>query len=279
MAKHITISSKGFPGTNKTWRFMQEAFREPLEALARNAGHKTIVSGLMLSGDVYTDGFICYNGEILPFTGGAPSESVTIVEEVEQVTYNVDVNNDGQLDILPAYVTRYARFGTGGETVFPFTDLTRLKTLQELSAFALPAGMVIDAQYVHTDNNFTDALVQLLESIVSNVQADWNATAGLSKILNKPSNIVTALKDNNIYIGDVSGVVDIPISFNTPVTVAYKVWVSFEANSPGDSAGTATLLYSIKERNSNGFVITLRENGNNTQGLRLFWTVVPQYIS
>jgi len=53
------------------------------------------------------------------------------------------------------------------------------------------ADTVIDADYTHTDNNYTDADAAKLAGIEAgaevNVNADWNATSGDAQILNKPS--------------------------------------------------------------------------------------------
>lgn len=53
------------------------------------------------------------------------------------------------------------------------------------------ANTVIDASYVHTDNNYTTAekskLAGIAEGAEVNVNADWNATSGDAQILNKPS--------------------------------------------------------------------------------------------
>lgn len=195
MGKHLMISSTGFPGTNKTWRFVQDAFKEPLNALAIFCGDKVIVSGMEITANSVANGFITYNGEIIPFVGGDLESTVSIFEVIENVAYNVDTDSDGNLDLLPGYKTRYAQCGNGGNIgSFPFSDLTRLKTAKELSAFSLPAGIVIDTNYVHTDNNFTLALLNHLNSIEQgaevNVQADWAMTTQSSDayIKNKPFN-------------------------------------------------------------------------------------------
>ena len=66
-----------------------------------------------------------------------------------------------------------------------------MKTIKELSSFTLPAGIVIDPNYVHTDVNFTLALLNKLNGIEAgaevNVQADWNVvnTASDAFIKNK----------------------------------------------------------------------------------------------
>jgi hypothetical protein len=58
-----------------------------------------------------------------------------------------------------------------------------------------PSNIVTDANYVHTDENFTSAEKTKLGGIESgaqvNVNADWNAAAGTAgAILNKPANLV-----------------------------------------------------------------------------------------
>ncbi|QYS86299.1 hypothetical protein JJC03_15440 [Flavobacterium oreochromis] len=143
-------------------RFIQDAFREPLGALAQLAGDKTIITGVVNTAGVVSNGFITYNGEIIPFQGGNYASTVTIVEAFENVNYNTDANDDTVLDSLPAYRTIYAMCGTGGIDIFNFSELAPLKTIKELSAFSLPAGIVIDPNYVHTDNNFTLSLLNKL---------------------------------------------------------------------------------------------------------------------
>ena len=53
------------------------------------------------------------------------------------------------------------------------------------------SNFVVDASYIHTDNNFTTTLKTKLDGIATgaevNVNADWNATSGDAQILNKPT--------------------------------------------------------------------------------------------
>jgi hypothetical protein len=55
------------------------------------------------------------------------------------------------------------------------------------------ANTVVDASYVHTDNNYTTTekskLAGVAEGAEVNVNADWNATSGDAQILNKPTTI------------------------------------------------------------------------------------------
>ena len=193
LGNKLIVSATGFPGTNKTLRFIQDAFREPLGALAQLAGNKTIITGVVVDNTnpanvVVSNGFISYNGEIIPFVGGSYANTVTIIEAFENVNYNTDANDDTVLDSLPAYRTIYAKCGTGGIDIFNFSELAPLKTIKELSSFTLPAGIVIDPNYLA----FTVSMLNHLNSIEFgaevNVQADWNITAPSSDafIKNKP---------------------------------------------------------------------------------------------
>lgn len=180
-SKRLIVSATGFPATTETWRFIQQAWREPLEALAKMAGEDVIVSGCYnLEGAVVSPGYICVNGVIYPFQGGTPQEYISKHTTTVSATYDVDMNNDGQQDLLPQYETAIYQFGTEGTNVIPFNSLTRLKTIKELSSFELPDGVVVDPNYTPT--------AELIE-MLSNVQADWNVNNPQSDayIKNKPT--------------------------------------------------------------------------------------------
>jgi len=275
--KRINIAASGFPGTNKTWRFIQEAFAEPLGALAQLAGNFTIVSGVVHeivaspSGGViyYSDGFVSINGEILPFVGGTHQAQCTIIETVENATYDADINNDGILDNLPTYITRYVTFGSGGVSTFNFAQLKRLKTIDELSAFSLPAGIVIGPNY----NQFTNELLHKLNNIEFgaqvNVKPNWNAPAGApNEILNKPRFTRTLWKgwaefhdvnENTIYTVNF---------FQNVGTIDYFPLISFETMGTTDQQrkDAATIFHAWYGRTPTGFLLRLGERGHINQG-------------
>lgn len=66
------------------------------------------------------------------------------------------------------------------------------------------SNYVIDANYVHTDNNYTTAEKDKLSGIAAgaevNVNADWNATSGDAQILNKPTRLSAFLNDEGYLI-------------------------------------------------------------------------------
>ena len=67
-------------------------------------------------------------------------------------------------------------------------------------------GFVVDANYVHTDNNYTDEEKEKLsgieENAQKNVQSDWNAESGDAFIKNKPDipTKVSELKNDSHFI-------------------------------------------------------------------------------
>lgn len=112
----------GFPMTQYTLDFMQSSYREALAGLSKLVGNGVIVSGMEEVGNNVADGWISYNGELVPFMGG-PKQTTWIVEELsesrlfaDQVTRNV-------------YFTRRARFGSGGNA---YSSLQRIETLVSL---------------------------------------------------------------------------------------------------------------------------------------------------
>ncbi|GLB51694.1 hypothetical protein NBRC110019_07330 [Neptunitalea chrysea] len=186
--KQLIISATGFPATNETWRFIQQAWREPLEAIAKESGDKTILTGLVNDGNgTYSKGYVSYNGEILLFESGAYQDQVTLIDTEVTAAYDADLDEDSNQDVLPVYKTRYLRFGTGGVETFPFSDLIRLKTLKELTAFASQQFVPTEG-YIALTQAMVNFIATLEEGAEVNVKSDWNNTSPQSDayIQNKP---------------------------------------------------------------------------------------------
>lgn len=86
--------------------------------------------------------------------------------------------------------------GTTGKSAYQSyldttTDNPPLTEQQWSASFTPDPNTVIDANYVHTDNNYTTTEKNKLAGIAAgaevNVNADWNATSGDAQILNKPT--------------------------------------------------------------------------------------------
>ncbi|HUH26317.1 MAG TPA: hypothetical protein VLY87_06795 [Flavobacterium sp.] len=268
--KRLIVSATGFPGTTETWRFIQDAWREPLKALALLAGNKVIVTGMKQIGGACSDGFIAYEGAIFPFEGGAIGTTVTLIKDVQSSTYDVDLDNDGQQDVLPQYETQYFRFGTGGEVTFPFADLKPLKTILELSTYTLPDGVVVDPNY----KAFTQAWIDKL----TNVQADWNQTnpANDSFIKNKPA-VFKPLRIGSTLLGDFPNATDEKRTINFPTvgTSNYMVLGSFvKVGSAAIWSENNDVIWSIGAKTSTSFELLGREVAPHQQNLRFEYVLI-----
>jgi hypothetical protein len=274
--RRLIVSGTGLPVTNATWRFIQDAWYEPLRALALMAGDKTILSGVVVTGQNVSDGFVTVNGEILPFVGGQLQTNCSIVEVVESAPYDADANNDNQLDILPIYRTRTVVFGTGGQTPFPFADLTPLKTISELSGYL----------------EFTQAMLNKLNGIeagaqvnVPQVQADWTVVnpASLAFIKNKP-NFAQILHQGISYIGDIIGADQLKFIYFPDVgTTNYQVFITVESLSNSNTQAGVTLpgwnwdndfSFVVVNKGSDNFQLGFREYSSNIQDLQVSYIIV-----
>lgn len=275
--KRLIVSASGFPGTTETWRFIQKAWREPLEALAYLSGDKVIVSGMITAGNAVSNGFISFEGAIYPFEGGNMQSTITLVKEVVESTYDVDLDNDGQQDSLPQYENAYFRFGSGGANTFLYSNLTRLKTIKELSEFSLPSGVVIDPNYI--------PLTQALITTLSNVQSDWNVTNNQSDafIKNKPS-LFKPLRVGSSLLGDFPNSLydeKRTISFPSIGTSDYIILGSFVSvrNNTTDWELDNNIIWSVGKKNSTSFEIYGAETTGTTQNVRFDYMLISSGIS
>lgn len=124
MNKRIDLSNLGgFPLEEDTLDFMQQSYRSAFAAIAQLCGSKTILYGVEVIAGNVTNGWISYNGELIPFIGGAVATDVVIIETpaVTQATFE-----DGS--IRDVYFTKIATIGITGD--FPFADLVPLLSFQ-----------------------------------------------------------------------------------------------------------------------------------------------------
>jgi hypothetical protein len=277
-SRHLRVSATGFPGTNQTWRFIQDAWREPLNALALLAGDKTVVTGCIVAGGSMGNGYIVLNGEILPFQAGAIGENITMIKDIINVDYDVDIDSDGNLDNLPAYESRYLRFGSDGENTFPYSELKRLQTIQQLSDYQLPDYLTAPI-YVA----FTTALLNKLNGIEAgaqvNVQSNWNVTNPLSMafIVGKP-NIINVLGQGNYFIGDISsGTYTVPIELSE-ATNEYDVFPTFVTTAANSHNSATFHHWAIHSKTTTSFKIHINEIGAYAQSIDMSYLIVKKTI-
>jgi hypothetical protein len=234
----LIVSGSGFPATNKTWRFISDAYSEPLSALATLAGEKTIISGVVTNvNNFVSNGYIVYQGEIIPFVGGNSNNNVSIIEEIENVNYNTDSNNNSVLDSQPAYRTKYATLGQIGSIVFAFSSLKRLKKLVDLTDFELPVNLVLDNHYPPYNVNNMSFEMRLLQ--VERKLEVFQPNGGMI-LWNKPANAIPAGWQEVVdWRGRIPAGMDISHDVDPDTGVAYSLNSEFAPlNNEFDITGT-----------------------------------------
>ncbi len=169
-----------------TLRKMQESTFETLKAFIAFAQipetGNFIIAGCTIVGANITDGYLYIDGELCKFTETAGDLTSKIKKNV---------------------VIQALGFKNGNnENVFRFTNAVIDASGTTLSAFTR-VSPVFDANYVHTDNNYSYGAATKLAGIQAgaqvNVQADWNASVGSpAQILNKPT-----IEDTILFTGTV----------------------------------------------------------------------------
>lgn len=168
----IKTSPRGFPFDELTLKELQEQTQPFLAALGSLVPDNSRVSGvehyIKTTGfsfvPYYTDGFIRWNGELLPFKGGTADSEFSILEEIQDRTFNVGTEADPLLEDHPAYVRRWAQIGNieGAESVHLISNLQRVPrflpylhqgtlyigtTVPTLATFSKKIGTVITVQF------------------------------------------------------------------------------------------------------------------------------------
>ena len=120
--KTIDFSKNGgLPLSQDRLAYMQTAYTEAVQALAKLAGDKTITSGCIVTGSNISDGWIVYNGELIRFVGGNLAANVAISTTGTGLVFKNGINNT----VLNEKTASCALIGT-----FPYSDLVRLPDLK-----------------------------------------------------------------------------------------------------------------------------------------------------
>lgn len=112
----------GFPLDQQALEFMQASYKDIATGLSTLTGGNVILSGCVVTGGAVTTGWIVWNGELLPFMGGAATGYFKITEMATSVRF--EDTQERQV-----YFTRYAECSSTGEN---FARLTRLNSLLEI---------------------------------------------------------------------------------------------------------------------------------------------------
>lgn len=128
MNQSIFTTAGGFPLKGERLQELQEAYAV-FNALGFIIGNNSILDGCVSSGGNTSDGYVFYNGEVLPFKGGPSMSTVILVtENVNREFKNGNVN--------PVYQKRHMAFGAGAGSVAwaNFKRGTATRTIADLLA-------------------------------------------------------------------------------------------------------------------------------------------------
>lgn len=98
---------------------MQEAYKGVQSALAGLMGNKAIISGVQLINGTVSDGWVSYNGEVLPFVGGSLAAYVDVQETITPIPFGDNTSKPVLKERKLVLVT----IATG--SAFLFSDLVR----------------------------------------------------------------------------------------------------------------------------------------------------------
>lgn len=245
-----------------TLRKMQEAYFQILKVFVSfcnipDTGNY-IIAGCTISGANITAGYVYIDGDLCRFEQTAGDVTTKIKKSV--VTENLAFKN-----------------GTN-QPVFRYTSAVVHATEGAALSDFIRVSPVFDANYVHTDNNFTAALLDKLNGIEDgaekNVQADFHTTNPLldSYIKNKPD-FLTPLKKGFSVLGEIPGQVTVTISFPDVGTSNYMVLWSLVSLGGPDNDNDITAV--VANKTSNSFDFFVEEFTTNTQSLKLEYILFP----
>lgn len=222
-----------------------------------------IISGCRVVGPNITDGYLYIDGELCFFTQSPGTLSTKIKKNV---------------------VTQTLGFKNGvNESVFRYTNAVTDATLGAMLSDFVRVSPVFDANYIHTDNNFSDLDLAHLDSIEPgaevNVQADWNTVSPLSDsyIKNKPI-ILPVLKFDKFTLGDFPNTSystgTRTITFPDIGTSNYMVLATMHSLNPSGLAGNDTLAFATRGYTSTSFDVVAREFESGAKNLQFNYLII-----
>lgn len=118
-----------------------------------------------------------------------------------------------------------------------------------------PDGLVIDTNYVHTDNNFTNDDNTKLQGIEAgaevNVNANWDATSGDAQILNKPTKLSQFTNDSGFVTNAVDNLTNYYLKTETysqeevNTLIGQVATISIQVVDALPTTGEANVIYLV----------------------------------
>lgn len=172
----IKTTPRGFPFDELALAEIQEQTVPPINAIAQLIPDNSIVWGCQISNALnISNGFIIWDGELMPFVGGQLASQFSIINEVVTRAFNIGTDQDPQLEDHPAYIKRYAKLGAveGAESLHSMSGLrpaprflTYLKKGRRFCGTVVPQSIVIGEQQVGTVINIAFDSIRISNYLV-----------------------------------------------------------------------------------------------------------------
>lgn len=267
----------GFPLTQDALDFMQQAYQEAIAGLAKLAGDAVIVSGMTDNGSAVTDGWILYNGELLPFAGGNKQTYFIITDTTGTETFEDD-------SVKTVYHTRQAKFGSGSGQI-AYSSLTRLdsiKALQSgLNGLSTSLDNLSNALTAHKNDVANPHAVTKSQVGLSNIpnaisdsySFDNSNTLATSKAVNDAFKSQKVIKAGSQYLGDIpSSDTTFTINHNAGITGSYVAICTLRSSGTGSVDND--VIFVTSDLTSNSFKIVTHELVTHTQALYLDYVLI-----
>ena len=250
--KHIAdLAVGGFITDNYHHEWIEAMIKQRDASILALAGDNAIVSGVEISGSTATAGVVVYNGKIYTFLSG------TVQTEVTTKRVATDRPNASGIPAA-AYYEDIIEFGDDGLETFNFSELTRIKNLQELA----------------TDENLV------------NVVPTWASITGKPSFLTKKmfgTIILGDVPDASVsHSGDIStsSIIEtdgndqhLRITFPTVGTSSYIPNVAIDSKS-ADFDNDNDVIWSIKSRTATTLDILLRDVSGAVQNINIIVQII-----
>ncbi|GEP52388.1 hypothetical protein FNO01nite_30600 [Flavobacterium noncentrifugens] len=252
----------GYRLKQMTFKKMQSAYFEILRTMA---GHlnisdvgKYIISGCKIVAGNITPGMMYIDGELCPFAGINGNTDPKVKKDV--VLESIAFQNGSNPNV---FRTTSAIVAVDGVLLSTFTRVPAVVALSWENLQDIPSDLVHDANYVHTDFNFSQALKDKLNGIQANAQVNVlsNWTAALNEagfILNKPD-LPKVLRNSFFVIGDFGTPYDELVTVNFPTVGTSDYIVVATLVSLGSWTDENDVNFVIKNKTPVSFDIALQE--------------------
>lgn len=175
--------------TQNTLDFLQDATSTALDAIAKLVGDKAVIDGVVITGTNVSDGWISFNGKILPFLGGLKTNHIDIDTIVANEQYD-----DGTLK--PTYTTTSLKMvAVASGTSFPFADLIYPGTFKDV--WVKGDVKEIDCDMAYYAANFDSAT-----GLGLNERAGWALCDGRNGTKNRKGKVSVMIDETQVEFED-----------------------------------------------------------------------------